>query len=267
MKILACLKIVPDLDMIAQEDWVADAQLQVDVNYGKLMWNCFEEGALEMMLKLSDLSESFDVVYELRALTIGEKKSESFLKTLYALGFAETIRIQTEADLRFCPSVVADMIVDYVKNQQMQDLLVFGTQSTDGSNQKTPMLVAEALGCPCITQVIDMQPVDETHIQIVHQEDGKQITQVIALPCVVAVGNAVCSYLRIPTLKDKMRLGKKPIICIEKQLPQDFIGDAELVSLQCIQQDRESVLLSGESVEEIGEKLFQQYLKERLSPR
>ena len=76
MKILACLKIAPDLDMIAQEDWVADAQLQVDVNYGKLMWNCFEEGALEMMLKLSDLSESFDVVYELRALTIGEKKPE-----------------------------------------------------------------------------------------------------------------------------------------------------------------------------------------------
>lgn len=267
MKILACLKIVPDLDMIAQEDWIADERLQVDVNYGKLMWNCFEEGALEMMLKLSDLSESFDVVYEMRALTIGEKKSESFLKTLYALGFEETIRIQTEEDIRFYPRFVADTIVDYVQNQQMQDLLVFGTQSTDGSNQKTPMLVAEALGWPCITQVVDMQPVDETQIQIVHQEDGKLVTQVITLPCVISVGNAVCAYLRIPTLKDKMRLGKKPITCIQKQAPEHFMNDAELVSLQCVQQEREGIFLLGENAEEIGEKLFQQYLKERLNPR
>ncbi|MFR1053026.1 MAG: hypothetical protein ACLSFB_00470 [[Clostridium] scindens] len=50
MKILGCFKIVPDLDFIAQEDWMADGQFQVDTSYAKLLWNCFDEGALEMML-------------------------------------------------------------------------------------------------------------------------------------------------------------------------------------------------------------------------
>ena len=60
MKILGCFKIVPDLDLIAEEDWTADDRLRVDTGYAKLLWNCFDEGALEMMLKLSDLSEGSD---------------------------------------------------------------------------------------------------------------------------------------------------------------------------------------------------------------
>lgn len=105
MKILGCFKIVPDLDFIAQEDWMADGQFQVDTSYAKLLWNCFDEGALEMMLKLSDLSEGFDVVYELNALTVGRLRHETFLKTLYALGFSHAVRVEAEEDmdLRFCP--------------------------------------------------------------------------------------------------------------------------------------------------------------------
>lgn len=85
MRILGCFKVVSDYDLVADEDWIPDEQLHIDTGYVKLLWNCYDEGALEMMLKLSDLSEGFGVVYELNALTVGKKKHENFLKILYAL--------------------------------------------------------------------------------------------------------------------------------------------------------------------------------------
>ena len=86
MKILGCFKVVPDLDLVAEEDWELEGQLHVDTSYVKPIWNCFDESALEMMLKLSDLSGSFNIVFELSALTIGKEKDESFLKTLMLWG-------------------------------------------------------------------------------------------------------------------------------------------------------------------------------------
>ena len=76
---MGCFKVVPDLDLVAEEDWELEGQLHVDTSYVKPIWNCFDESALEMMLKLSDLSGSFNVVFELSALTIGKEKDESFL--------------------------------------------------------------------------------------------------------------------------------------------------------------------------------------------
>ena len=76
MRILGCFKAVPALDLLREEDWVADDSLRVDTEYVKLEWNCFDEGALEMMRKLSDLSEGLNVVFELDALTVGGKKAD-----------------------------------------------------------------------------------------------------------------------------------------------------------------------------------------------
>ena len=268
MKILGCFKIVPDLDFIAQEDWMADGQLQVDTSYAKLLWNCFDEGALEMMLKLSDLSEGFDVVYELNALTVGRLRHETFLKTLYALGFSHAVRVEAEEDmdLRFCPGLIADVTAKYVKETASQDVIIMGTQSSDGSNMKTPLLLAERLGWPCITQVTALEPVDEKHLRVTSQEDGRTAVQIVTVPVVLAVGNAPCAYLRVPTLKDKMKFGKRPIehISLDRKLAESQSRNVELMELAPIDDSRDTIRIEGESPQEKAEKLYETYLKGRL---
>ncbi|BDF32769.1 electron transfer flavoprotein subunit YgcR [Lachnospiraceae bacterium] len=270
MKILGCFKIVPDLDLIAEEDWIADGQLQVDTSYAKLLWNCFDEGALEMMLKLSDLSEGFDVVYELNALTVGRRRHETFLKTLYALGFEHAVRAEAEedVDIRFCPEVIAHIVADYVSETAPQDVVIMGTQSSDGGNMKTPLLLAETLGWPCITQVTGIEPVDEGHLKVTNEEDGRVAEQVVAVPCVLAMGNAPSAYLRVPTLKDKMKLGKKPIEHIqpdwEKILEQGTDQAVELTRLEAVDDSRDTVLIEGDTPEEKARELYESYLKGRL---
>lgn len=263
MKILGCFKVVPDYDLVAEEDWKPDEQLHIDTGYVKLLWNCYDEGALEMMLKLSDLSESFGVVYELSAMTVGKKKHESFLKTLYALGFEHAVRAEAEEDKIFVPEQIAEMVASYIKNEKEQDVVVMGTGSSDGNNRKTPYLLAENLGWPCITQVTGIEPVDEEHLKVISETaDGKRIWTV-KTPCVLAVGNAPSAYLRVPTLKDKMSRGKKPIEYVDHILPEES-SNVELVELHTVEHNREAKVIEGGTAEEKAAIFYENYLKGRL---
>lgn len=267
MKILGCFKVVPDLDLIVDEDWAVKEQLQIDTGYAKLVWNCFDESALEMMLRLSDLSESLDVVFELSTLTIGKQKHESFLKILYALGFTHGIRVCEEEDALFQPEHIAEEISQYVKTRARQDVIVTGVQSSDGGNSKVPYLLAEKLKWPCLPYVVGIDPVDEKHLKVTSQVSGGNLIQIVKTPCILAVGNAPYAYLRIPTLKDKMKLGKK---LIEQVKPEELNlqiekEKARLVVLNPVERSRKTVLIKGSTPQEKAAYLYENFLKGRLS--
>lgn len=221
-----------------------------------------------MMLKLSDLSEGFDVVYELSALTVGRRQHEAFLKTLYALKFEHVILVEAEEDkdIRFCPEIIADLAAGYITEMSPQDVVVMGVKSSEGSNGKTPLLLAEVLGWPCITEVTALEPVDEGHLKVTSEEDGHTAVQVVGVPCVLAVGNAPSSYLRVPTLKDKMKLGKKPIEHIVPNWDQllEKEQDVELTELAAVKERRDAVVIEGDTPEEKARQLYESYLKGRL---
>lgn len=221
-----------------------------------------------MMLKLSDLSEGFDVVYELSVLTVGRRQHEAFLKTLYALKFEHVVRVEAEEDkdIRFCPEIIADLAAGYITDTSPQDVVIMGVQSSEGSNGKTPLLLAEELGWPCITEVTALEPVDEGHLKVTSEEDGHTAVQVVGVPCVLAVGNAPSSYLRVPTLKDKMKLGKKPIEHIVPNWDQllEKERDVELTELAAVEERRDAVVIEGDTPEEKARQLYESYLKGRL---
>lgn len=251
---------------MSEQDWVADENHKVDVSFVPNQWNCFDESALETMLKLSDSSESFGVVFRLYALTLGNALSDRYLKTLYALGYEEAIRIEPQQQPYFCPEAVATCIEQHITNRGNYDMILMGAQSADEDNSKVPLLVAEALGWPCITQVSELSPVDETHIRVTCTTDEGMVTQTVPTPCVCTVGNSPNSYLRVPTLKDRMKLGKKPVTVIpmEELLLSCEESDCQLQTMEPVVYGREGIIIPGESVEEKVNILYEDYLKGRL---
>ena len=269
MNLLACVKIVPDMEAINSADWEVTSSLSVDLSYVRLIWNCFDESSLEMLLKLSDLSEGFPALVNLWALTVGPKNVESYLKTLYALGYERAVRMDPkQRDLRFCSGWMAEVIAAFVRKEKNVDGIVMGSVSADGNNGNTPFLTAEILGWPCISQVVALEPVDGTHLRVVSQQDQGNVTQVVTLPCVFAVGNAPSSYLRVPTLKDRMKKGKKPIEMIDEEtlgIPGEPMDEGlVLTGLEPVRQEREGIRIEGENAREKAELLYQNYLRERL---
>lgn len=268
MRLLGCFKIVPDMEALGSKDWEVSDSLFVDLSYVRPVWNCFDESALEMLLKLSDSSEGFNVLVNLWALTIGGKSADAYLKTLYALGYEKAVRVESEEDLRFRPQWTAGVIAAYVKKFSEIDGIVMGSVSSDGNNAITPLLTAEALGWPCITQVTKMEPVDERHIQVTSMQDDGKVTRTVALPCVFVIGNASSSYLRVPTLKDRMKKGKKPVEYWTAEqlgcLTEDSQEGLTLEKLFVKNQERPGIRIQGKDAREKAEKLYHDYLKERL---
>ncbi len=266
MNVLVGFKVAPDIDILADTDWHADENLHVDTSYAKLIWNSFDESALEIALRLSEQMEAAKrQPCLLSAITVAPQKHDPFLKTLYALGFEAAIRIESDRELRFAPHFVAQVIVNYVKTVCMQDIILLGEQSPEGNNMKTPFLIAEMLGWPCVTQVSGLEAVDENHIRTTSIAQGGEVVQSIKTPCVISIGNAAC-YLRVPTLKARMSLGKKEIYVFpEAQFCAEYTEeDMHLAALKCVNQHRASCHINGNTPAECADILYHKYIEKRF---
>lgn len=270
IRILGTFKAVPDLELLAEADWTAGSDNLVDTSFVKTGWNCFDESGLEMMLKLSDRSEGFGVDFRLSAVTIGTPLSDGYLRTLYALGFDQADRIECEELSPFRPELTARLIAEYVSHTGGQDVLIMGRQSADGDNGKTPLLAAEMLGWPCITQVTGMEPAAADRLIITHLTDAGTEQLEVGFPCVLSVGDAPSAYLRVPTLKDRMGRGKRPVTVLNAAdlLAGTDAGSlypaAALLKLEAVSQRREGKVIAGDTVQEKVRELYCSYLKGRL---
>jgi len=264
MNILVCFTVIPELEMLIDEDWVVDENLQIDVGFLKHSLNCYDESALEIALKFSDAARKRHVSPNLSALTIAGPEANPILKTLNALRFNRVVRIDNHDDIRFNSMAIASMLSQYVSNRMPQDVLLMGWQSGIGENAKTPLLVAEMLGWPCITQVTEIEPVDNNHLMVTCQVDDGRLQQTIQIPCVMSIGNAPNSYMRIPALKDRMQFGKRPVEVLHASDFEPFDEGIELVSLDVINHERSGILIEGATPEEKARKLYKSFLAERL---
>jgi len=264
MNILVCFIAAPELEKLIDEDWVIDKNLQIDTRFLKPTLNSYDESALEIALKLSDASEGLKVSVDLTALTIAGTPATAILKSLNALRFKQVVRIDSPDDFRFRPTAIASLLSQYVFKHGPQDVLFLGRQSSIGENAKTPLIVAEMLGWPCITQVAGVELVDENHLLVTSQVDDGQIRQQIQTPCVLSIGDAPNTFMRVPTLKDRMLYGKRPIEILSTTDFQLTDETEALIDMKVISHERQGVFIEGETPKQKARELYDVYLKERL---
>jgi electron transfer flavoprotein alpha/beta subunit len=264
MNILVCFTTGPDLEMLEDQDWVIDKNLQIQTGFLKPALNTYDESALEIALTLSDAAESVGVPIALNALTIAGTGATAVLKTLSALRFERVARIDSHDDLRFRPRTIASVLTQYILEQAPQDVLLLGRQTSIGENARTHLLAAEMLKWPCITHVTGVQLDDKRHLTVTSQTDDGLLRQQIQTPCVLSVGDAPKTYMRFPTLKDRMRYGKRPVETLftgNFRLPDET---EELVRLEVITHKRAGIVIEGETPEKKARALYEDYLKKRL---
>lgn len=229
IRITNCFKMEPDIDKVSDEEWQEGAKSgKLDFRYLKARINLQDESALELGLKLRDEAANSNITCQLSALSIGDETVVNTLDTLEALGFANTCHI--EGDTEFSPNQAVNGISKYILQNESQDIVICGSQSGIGSSQTVPLLVAEKLGINCITNVSALHIIDEQSIRVSHVMDGFTITEDVTLPVLLAVGDVQRTYLRVPTLKDRMNA--KPLrrdhILLEEYLDMDKASDNDL---------------------------------------
>lgn len=273
MRILVPFKVTPDFEALRETDWAAatdDAADGVDTRYVRRVLNCFDESALEVALHVSDARAKNGMPTGLGALSVGGKETEPYLKTLLALGYERAARVQPEAALDFAPAVVASLVAGYVQRVDHSDLLLLGCRSGPGDSGTVPFLVAEALGWPCLTRVIEVESLPDDRVRVACMVDDGLLRVTLRLPWVLAVGNAVVSQLRVPTLTDRLaRKNERIDLLSGADLGVDIAEELRrttcvLTGLDTIDRARHGVIFGGATPGEKARALFDSCLKRRI---
>ena len=182
------------------------------------------------------------------------------------------VREEMGVDTHFLPNILncydesslelALRFRDQAQEETGQQVLLLGREAPLGNHGTTAQMTACLLGYPLISSVTDVKPGEGDTLRVRTMECGREMEQTVFAPCVLAVGNAVVSKLRIPSLR--MRMKWKNIPCEQYELKRaQTYGYPVPVKLEVPDRKR-SGYLSPERGGAAVADVFQRGLEERL---
>ena len=205
MKITVCFKVVPEFDQVVEADWDSFS-LSADLGYVKRVLGCFDESALETALRLRSAWNAAGEETECTAFTAGTLPS-SLCKTLFAAGFDRVREISGTGVLEFQPRRTAALLGNCLKTAGF-DLILAGRQAGYADTGMVPLLLAEALGIPVITEVEEIAPCSGG-VEVKRVNDAGREQLRVRPPLLAALGNSPISALRAVTLSARMAASKR----------------------------------------------------------
>jgi electron transfer flavoprotein beta subunit len=278
MRIAVGFKVTPDFEALRAADWARVAAAEgaegraEAVRYVRRVLGVFDEAALELALRLRDARADRDLPTELAAFTVGGREADPFLVTLQALGFAcarvEAGPAGADGGLDFAPAATAALVAA-AADRVGGDVLLLGERGGPGGSGAVPFLAAEALGCPCVTRVTAVEPATNDRLRIAFAADDGPLRAVAVPPCVLGVGNAVVSMLRVPTLKDRLAVRERPVAEYSAEdLGVDvealLAGSAMLTGVEAVDRSRAGIVVPGETPKEQARALYEDHLRARM---
>jgi len=203
MKILVCIKQVPDLESRFRVKeggtWYEEGELAFRINE-------YDEYAIEQAVQLK---EQLAGEPEVTVLSIGpERVGESIRKAL-AMGGDRGVHIRDPEVAGKDPWQIAALIASFARGKGF-DLILTGMQSQDRGSGQVGGLVAELLGYPCATTLVGFAYQDGAVTARRELEGGTKAVVRFRLPA-VATCQLGLNVPRYPTLPNIMKAKRKEI--------------------------------------------------------
>jgi len=206
MKILVCIKQVPDLESRFKPDangvWFSETDLAFRMNE-------YDEYAVEQAVRLK---EQLGDAPEVTVLSIGPDRVVEAIKKALAMGCDRAVHVQDPAVHLKDPWQIASMIATYAKEQGF-DLILTGMQSQDRGSAQVGVSVAEQLGIPCATTLVGFSYADGTVTAKRELEGGVKGVVKLKTPALVTCQLGL-NTPRYPTLPNIMKAKKKEISAV-----------------------------------------------------
>lgn len=253
MKILTCLKEVPDRDTRYEIDAEGTGIKESDLTFE--ISEC-DEYSLEESLKLQEKHGGEVVI-----LTLGRERAEKSVRKGLAMGANRGILIKDEESKITTPHAVAVVLAE-VLEQEEYDLILAGTQSDDLGYAQTGVILAQLLGLPHATIVMEIEadPVQKKVKALREMESGWFQWVEMPMPAVLTI-QAGISQIRYASLKGIMQAKNKEIRKVELSdlnINLDSIPQIEVLKLYFPEAQKKAEILEGDPqvvVETLVEKL------------
>jgi electron transfer flavoprotein beta subunit len=201
MKIIVLMKQVANKDAILRINtdgtWIEEGDLSYEVNES-------DGYALEEALRLKEKHGGEVVV-----CSMGPQRVKTVIKDALARGADRAIHVTGDELTRLTPLAAARALAEAIRSEQA-DLVMTGLQSDDNGYGQTGVIVAELLGLPHATIVIEVDASGEQLRVKRELESGWYQWYAMALPALLTIQSGI-SQIRYATLKGIMAAKKKEI--------------------------------------------------------
>lgn len=203
MKILVCIKQVPDMEskfkINGEGNWY---------DSGDLAWrmNEYDEYGVEQAVQLKEQEGESDIT----VLCIGPDRVKETMKKALAMGCDRGVHLQDDEVYKREPLEIASMIAEFAKDKNF-DVIFAGMQSQDRGSGQVGVLLAEILGMPSITTVIDFV-YEGGEIKVKRELEGGVKARIkTSLPALLTCQLGL-NTPRYPTLPNIMKAKKKELL-------------------------------------------------------
>jgi len=210
LNIAVCIKQVParEAPLVIAEDgvWIREADIGFEMNEA-------DSYALEEALRLKEKHGGEVVV-----LSLGPERVKQTIKEALAKGADRGIHVADDAFFRLDPLAVAGSLAAALQKEK-PDLILTGLQSEDHGFGQTGVLLAELLGLPHATIIMQIDAQDGRLKVKRELEAGWFQWLELPLPAVLTVQSGI-NKPRYATLKGIMAAKKKEIVA----MPRNTLG-------------------------------------------
>jgi electron transfer flavoprotein beta subunit len=204
MKIIVLMKQVANKDAVLRigldEKWINEADVSQQTNES-------DGYALEEALRVKEAKGEGEVI----VCSLGPQSAKTVIKDALARGADRAIHVVHDTPNKLSPYQIAKAIADAIRDENA-DLVFTGLQSDDASYGQTGVVLAELLGIPHATIVIEVDrgSLGETLRVKRELESGWYQWFTYKLPALMTIQSGI-SQIRYASLKGIMAAKKKEI--------------------------------------------------------
>src|SRR4029078_9490648 len=204
MKIIVLMKQVANKDAVlrisSDEKWINETDVALQTNES-------DGYALEEALRLKEAKGEGEVV----VCSLGPQRAKAVIKDALARGADRAIHVVVENSNKLSPFQIAKAIADAIREENA-GLIFAGLQSDDASYGQTGVILAEQLGIPHATIVIEVDRTSLNESLRVKREleSGWYQWFTYKLPTLLTIQSGI-SQIRYASLKGIMAAKKKEI--------------------------------------------------------
>ena len=237
MKIVVCVKQVPRRDDLlrinASKTWVEEASLSYEANES-------DTYALEEALRLKEKHGGEVVV-----CSAGPARVAQVIREALARGADRAIHVEDDG-LASADAFVTSGALAAAMQDEKFDLTLTGLQSDDQGFAQVGVILAEKLGQPHATIIMEVQ-VEGSALRVKRELEGGWFQWVaMALPAVLTIQSGI-NQLRYATLKGIMAAKKKEIR--KAGVPAGLSGKQKIASLYVPEKGKKTQLIGGSPAE------------------
>ncbi|MDH3292914.1 MAG: electron transfer flavoprotein subunit beta/FixA family protein, partial [Acidimicrobiia bacterium] len=200
MNVVVCVKQIPD----PADPGALDPETKTLKRDVKLILDESDSYGVEMALQLVDAAGEGEVTL----VSMAPNNERSGLSTALAMGAASATLISDPA-LLGSDSLTTAKVLAAAISERNPDLVIAGSESSDGYTGTVPEQIAAVLGLPSVT-VAKSITVDGGSIKVERQTDTGHDDVECPMPCVVSVTAGVVEP-RYPSFKGIMAAKSKPV--------------------------------------------------------